>query len=280
MKTKRCMENWKSCDRPLPSAFQVNLLSVFRCEAFGLPGTCLHNFLSILEPHDTKTILFVFKLSTKQVEKASDFSRSRFWSDTKVSPLTVGTNGMALSGTWWSIKCFTWLHLLAIKPDPRRYPEQFRVQQVIHLESHRRIRNMEGHGTIPARKERNHKSKPVIKRLMANKCERERVRKINEAFEVLKTHIPYCDSGRIRTKLDVLKFAIDYIQILSKMVSQNEAAMLLKASQLNKGGQGFDSVDLSPIKSDEIYGVEQFTFPFNEHQSLTVSFISWLINYK
>lgn len=80
------------------------------------------------------------------------------------------------------------------------------------------------------------KMKPTIKRLLANKCERERVRKINEAFEILKTHIPYCDSNRIRTKLDVLKFAIDYIEVLTKMVSKNEAEFLLKSSQLAKSG--------------------------------------------
>ena len=79
------------------------------------------------------------------------------------------------------------------------------------------------------------KNKPTIKRLLANKCERERVRKINEAFEILKTHIPYCDSGRIRTKLDVLKFAIDYIQILTKMVSQSEVdTTVLQTAQLEK----------------------------------------------
>ena len=132
---------------------------------------------------------------------------------------------------------------------------------------------MEDHAAT-VHKERSRKNKPVIKRLLANKCERERVRKINEAFEVLKTHIPYCDSGRIRTKLDVLKFAIDYIQILNKMVSQNEAAMLLKASQLTKESLDFESVDLRSTKVGDIqFNVEQFMFPFNDHQCLTVSFI-------
>lgn len=124
------------------------------------------------------------------------------------------------------------------------------------------------------RRRTNQKNKPVIKRLLANKCERERVRKINEAFEVLKTHIPYCDSGRIRTKLDVLKFAIDYIQILSKMVSQNEAAMLLKASQME--GTGFGNDEVTSPKSTEFYYPEGSTaFPFTEQStSLMVSFIN------
>lgn len=115
---------------------------------------------------------------------------------------------------------------------------------------------METH-TTTTRRRVNQKNKPTIKRLLANKCERERVRKINEAFEILKKHIPYCDSGRIRTKLDVLKFAIDYIQILTKMVSQNEAAMLLRTSQMEKipdflFGAGASEAE-SPGSSGEIF---------------------------
>lgn len=125
----------------------------------------------------------------------------------------------------------------------------------------------------PPRRRTSQKNKPVIKRLLANKCERERVRKINEAFEVLKTHIPYCDAGRIRTKLDVLKFAIDYIQILSKMVSQNEAAMLLKASQMDGTGLGFANDEGAVPKPSGMHYTEDSTaFPFNEHPSLMVNF--------
>jgi hypothetical protein len=114
------------------------------------------------------------------------------------------------------------------------------------------------------------KNKPTIKRLLANKCERERVRKINEAFEILKTHIPYCDSGRIRTKLDVLKFAIDYIQILTKMVSQSEAeTKLLQTAQLEKksalvfGSRA--SENDSPGKMNELFPANlegESAFPF------------------
>lgn len=78
------------------------------------------------------------------------------------------------------------------------------------------------------------KSKQTIKRLAANKCERERVRKLNEAFESLKKHVQCHDPTiEIRTKHDVLKFAIDYIQILQKSVSQSEAAgNILRATQM------------------------------------------------
>jgi hypothetical protein len=122
------------------------------------------------------------------------------------------------------------------------------------------------------------KNKPTIKRLLANKCERERVRKINEAFEILKTHIPYCDSGRIRTKLDVLKFAIDYIQILTKMVSQSEAATLLRTSQLENESAFMLSTEGSETESlrssSEMFPVrldEASAFPFDDQQSQLVS---------
>ncbi|CAB4004784.1 twist-related -like [Paramuricea clavata] len=118
------------------------------------------------------------------------------------------------------------------------------------------------------------KNKPTIKRLLANKCERERVRKINEAFEILKTHIPYCDSGRIRTKLDVLKFAIDYIQILTKMVSQSEAATLLRTPRLENESAFMLSTEGSETESlrssSEMFSVrldEASAFPFDDQQS-------------
>lgn len=125
------------------------------------------------------------------------------------------------------------------------------------------------------------KNKPTIKRLLANKCERERVRKINEAFEILKTHIPYCDSGRIRTKLDVLKFAIDYIKILTKMVSQSEATTLLKMTQLEKSTafklRAGTSTSESPRTSNEMFpeGLDRASaFPFGDQNSQLVSRIS------
>ena len=131
------------------------------------------------------------------------------------------------------------------------------------------------------------KNKPTIKRLLANKCERERVRKINEAFEILKTHIPYCDSGRIRTKLDVLKFAIDYIQILTKMVSQSEAATLLKMTQLEKNAafslSTATSTTESPRTSNEMFPecLEGATaFPFGDQNSQLVSENSINVEHK
>lgn len=131
------------------------------------------------------------------------------------------------------------------------------------------------------------KNKPTIKRLLANKCERERVRKINEAFEILKTHIPYCDSGRIRTKLDVLKFAIDYIEILTKMVSQSEAATLLKMTQLEKNSAFKLSTETSttesPRTSNEMFpeGLEgATTFPFGDQNCQLVSEIYINVEHK
>ena len=121
-------------------------------------------------------------------------------------------------------------------------------------------------------------NKPTIKRLLANKCERERVRKINEAFEILKTHIPYCDSGRIRTKLDVLRFAIDYIKILNKMVSQSEAAMPLRTSQLEKRSgfvshaEGSETGSPTSANKMSLAGQEGATaFPFDNQMSQMVS---------
>ena len=57
------------------------------------------------------------------------------------------------------------------------------------------------------------------KRLIANQSERNRVRKLNAAFVSLKQHIPYCDVDRIRTKLDILHFAMEYIRLLQIMAS-------------------------------------------------------------
>lgn len=123
------------------------------------------------------------------------------------------------------------------------------------------------------------KNKPTIKRLLANKCERERVRKINEAFDVLKTHIPYCDSGRIRTKLDILKFAIDYIQILTKMVSQSDATSVLINTQLETTSlatlgalenETESRVTLNKITSASGVPKGANMFPFEDQESLMV----------
>jgi hypothetical protein len=120
------------------------------------------------------------------------------------------------------------------------------------------------------------KNKPTIKRLLANKCERERVRKINEAFEILKSHIPYCDSGRIRTKLDVLRFAIDYIQILTKMGAQTEAEAILRQSQLESGFVLSAEADETETRrpSNETFPAHlegASTFPFDDQNSQLVS---------
>ena len=48
-----------------------------------------------------------------------------------------------------------------------------------------------------------------IKRQAANKCERERVKILNKAFDILKKYVQCYDSTiEIRTKHDVLKFVI------------------------------------------------------------------------
>lgn len=62
------------------------------------------------------------------------------------------------------------------------------------------------------------------KRSVANRRERQRVEKINQAFALLKKRIPFCDSRLLRTKIDVLKYAIEYIRILRIMLRANDGS--------------------------------------------------------
>ena len=55
------------------------------------------------------------------------------------------------------------------------------------------------------------------RRVIANALERGRVRRLNKAFSLLRESIPYCDAKRIRTKFDVLTYAIEYIRLLRIM---------------------------------------------------------------
>ena len=55
------------------------------------------------------------------------------------------------------------------------------------------------------------------RRKIANALERGRVRRLNKAFSLLRESIPYCDAKRIRTKFDVLTYAIEYIRLLRIM---------------------------------------------------------------
>jgi len=54
------------------------------------------------------------------------------------------------------------------------------------------------------------------KRLLANRHERERVRKMNNAFEELRSTIPNYEETRVKTKLELLRIAANYIQTLKK----------------------------------------------------------------
>ena len=94
------------------------------------------------------------------------------------------------------------------------------------------------------------KGKQTINRLVANKCERKRVRKLNEAFEILKKHVQSHNPAiEMRTKHDVLKSAIDYIQILQKIASQSGAVVnLLRAQPLET--ESIDWIQLIDSKTE------------------------------
>ena len=52
------------------------------------------------------------------------------------------------------------------------------------------------------------------KRVLANRRERDRVRKMNDAFEELRSTIPSHEDTRVKTKLELLRIATNYIQSL------------------------------------------------------------------
>ena len=62
------------------------------------------------------------------------------------------------------------------------------------------------------------------KRLLANRHERERVRKMNDAYEELRSTIPNYEETRVKTKLELLQIATTYIKTLKdhlQSLSQN-----------------------------------------------------------
>lgn len=59
------------------------------------------------------------------------------------------------------------------------------------------------------------------KRILANRRERERVRKMNAAFEELRNTIPNHDEIRVKTKLELLRIATNYIQTLKDTIKKN-----------------------------------------------------------
>lgn len=52
------------------------------------------------------------------------------------------------------------------------------------------------------------------KRILANQHERERVRKMNDAYEELRNTIPNHEETRVKTKLELLRIATNYIKTL------------------------------------------------------------------
>ena len=94
------------------------------------------------------------------------------------------------------------------------------------------------------------RGKQTTNRLAANKCERKRVKKLNEAFEILKKHVQSHNPAiEMRTKHDVLKSATDYIQILQKIAAQSEAVVnLLRAPPLET--ESIDSIQLIDSKTE------------------------------
>lgn len=59
------------------------------------------------------------------------------------------------------------------------------------------------------------------KRILANRRERERVRKMNAAFEELRNTIPNHEEIRVKTKLELLRIATNYIQTLKDTIKKN-----------------------------------------------------------
>ena len=59
------------------------------------------------------------------------------------------------------------------------------------------------------------------KRILANRRERERVRKMNAAFEELRNTIPNHEEIRAKTKLELLRIATNYIQTLKDTIKKN-----------------------------------------------------------
>lgn len=59
------------------------------------------------------------------------------------------------------------------------------------------------------------------KRVLANRRERERVRKMNDAFEELRSTIPNYEETRVKTKLELLRIATNYIQSLKEHVQSS-----------------------------------------------------------
>lgn len=59
------------------------------------------------------------------------------------------------------------------------------------------------------------------KRILANRRERERVRKMNDAFEELRSAIPNYEETRVKTKLELLRIATNYIQSLKDHIQNS-----------------------------------------------------------
>ena len=59
------------------------------------------------------------------------------------------------------------------------------------------------------------------KRILANRRERERVRKMNDAFEELRSTIPNYEETRVKTKLELLRIATNYIQSLKDHIQRS-----------------------------------------------------------
>ena len=59
------------------------------------------------------------------------------------------------------------------------------------------------------------------KRILANRRERERVRKMNDAYEELRSAIPNYEETRVKTKLELLRIATNYIQSLKDYIQNS-----------------------------------------------------------
>ncbi len=69
-----------------------------------------------------------------------------------------------------------------------------------------------------------------------NARERNRVKQVNCGFEVLRAHIPTAAKAKKMSKVDTLKHAVEYIQILQQMLSEKESTTSLASTASGASG--------------------------------------------
>lgn len=99
------------------------------------------------------------------------------------------------------------------------------------------------------------------KRILANRRERERVQKMNDAFEELRSTIPNYEDNRVKTKLELLRIATNYIQSLKDSIKKTTGIDEGSNSPLNAlmYPSPFEMENTAPYKSTP--GVSDYPYP-------------------